>query len=469
VSGGVPEGTTRGRVVALIASAGAAAVVWFVVPAMDPVARHALAIGVFMVLAWITHALDPAVTGLVGGYLFWALGVVTFPVAFGGFADSTTWFVFAAILLGAMATRTGLPRRMAFLILRGTGTSYSRVLLGLIVADLVLTLFVPSGVARVMVMAPVAIGLVEAFGLGPGSNVGRGLFVVMTYAATVFDKMILGGLAAITARSAMEHVGHVEVLWSRWALACAPGAAITVVAAWRLALWLFPPERSAIAAGDTFVREAIRSMGPWSTAEKKAALLLVLALGLWATDALHHWSPALVGLGFGLAALLPGIGVLDADDLRRVNLLPMVFVGCAISMGNVLTATGALAGVTAALTRALGPLVHDLRGGSVVLYGAACVYHLLIGNEIAMVATSMPSMMQFARAQGLDPLSVGMIWTLGSGGKLFLYQSAVLIVGHSYGYFDRRDLLRIGVWMTLVEGGVVLLLSACYWPLLGIS
>jgi len=316
------------------------------------------------------------------------------------------------------------------------------------------------------VMAPIAIGVVEAFGLTRGSNVGRGLFVALVYAATLFDKMILGGLAAITARGAMEQVG-VEVLWSRWALACAPGSLITVFAAWRLALWLFPPERAALKDGDDFLGRSVEALGPWSVAEKKVAVLLLSALALWATDFLHGIPPAAVGLGFGLAALLPGIGVLTTDDLRGLNYLPLLFVGAAISLGGVLTATGALTNITAAMTHALVPLVPDLRTGSMPLYFAACAYHLLLGNEIAMVATSMPSLMQFARLQGLDPLAVGMIWTIGAGGKLFLYQSTVLIVGHSYGYFDRRDLLRMGACLTIVEAAVVQLLASAYWPWLG--
>lgn len=260
-----PAGT---RVTGLAVAIAVGVALWFLPIVNDPHARHALAIGAFMVVGWMTHGLDPAVTGLIGSYLFWALGVVAFPVAFGGFADSTTWFIFAAVVLGATATRTGLPRRLALLMLRRAGTSYSRVLLRLITADLLLTVFVPSGVARVMVMAPVAIGVLDAFGLAAGSNAGRGLFLALIYAATIFDKMILGGLAAITARGGMAQAG-VEVLWSRWALACAPGSLITVVAVWRLALWLFPPERMALKDGEDYVRESLERLGRRSTAERR--------------------------------------------------------------------------------------------------------------------------------------------------------------------------------------------------------
>jgi len=460
---------TSRRPLALGAAALTGVVLWSWPAAMAATPRHALAIGAFMIVSWATQALDPAVTGLIGCYLFWALHVVAFPIAFGGFADSSTWFIFAAMLIGEMVAVTPLPRRLAFGILQLTGATYARVLAGVILADLALTFFVPSGVARVVVLAPVAIGLVEAFGLGAGSRVGRGLFVAMIYASTIFDKMILGGAAAITAKSAMEQTGHVQVLWSRWAIACAPALLLTVVITWWLTLRLFPPEIAELPGGRAFLRDSFRAMGSWSRTEKRVAALLLLALGLWSTDFWHHLSPAIVGIGVGLAAFLPGIGALDGQDLRRTNLTPVIFVGCAISMGNVLSSAGALADATAALAHGVAPLVHGLGTGSVVLYLSACVYHLLIGNEIAMIATSMPAMMHIAQDRGLDPFAVGVIWTLGSGGKLFLYQSTVLIVGHAYGYFDRRDLLKIGAWLTLAEAVVVLALSAVYWPLIGLG
>ena len=80
----------------------------------------------------------------------------------------------------------------------------------------------------------------------------------------------------------------------------------------------------------------------------------------------------------------------------------------------------------------------------------------------------MPMLMNFAKTHNLNPLSLGMIWTFGSAGKIFVYQSAVLIVGYSYGYFTGRDLLRIGLLLTLVEFVVILLIVPLYWPMIGI-
>jgi di/tricarboxylate transporter len=103
-----------------------------------------------------------------------------------------------------------------------------------------------------------------------------------------------------------------------------------------------------------------------------------------------------------------------------------------------------------------------------VLYWSAFVYHLPIGDEVAMLATSIPVLMNFAREQNLDPLALGMIWTFGAGAKLFVYQSGVIVVGYSYGCFEARDMLRIGACLTIVESLILLLLVPWYWPLIGV-
>jgi len=53
-----------------------------------------------MVLAWMTQAMEFALAGFVGCFLFWVLKVVPFNVAFSGFANETPWFLFAALLQG---------------------------------------------------------------------------------------------------------------------------------------------------------------------------------------------------------------------------------------------------------------------------------------------------------------------------------------------------------------------------------
>src|SRR2546425_60010 len=89
-------------------------------------------------------------------------------------------------------------------------------------------------VARVVIMAAIAMGLVEAFGVAKGSNIARGMFIILVYQATIFDKMLIAGASSIAARGAIEKFGQIEVLWSQWFLAYLPCDLIVMIVAWRL-------------------------------------------------------------------------------------------------------------------------------------------------------------------------------------------------------------------------------------------
>ena len=443
--------------------------VWFAPLDIAPQTQHAFAIVGFMVVAWITQAMEFALAGLVGCFLFWALRIVTFDQAFSGFADSTAWFLFAALMFGRIATKSGIARRLAYSIMLRVGTTYPRVLLGLIVTDFLLTFIVPSGIARVVIMASIALALVEAFRAERGSNIARGMFLILTYTGNIFDKMIIAGAGSITAAGLMAKVGGVHISWAQWFFAFLPCSIVTVLAAWRLTLRLFPPEHVMLAGGKDLFRQELKKMGPWSGTEIKAAALLGFAIALWVTDFAHHISPVVIALGVTLFALLPRFGILDAEDMRTLNYMPVFFVAEAVSMGNVLDVTKGLDLLTNAVFAWMTPLLANLFTTTVVLYWVAFIYHFLLASEISMLGTSIPLVMEFAKEHQMHPLVLGLIWTFAAGGKLFAYQSGVLIVGYAYGYFTAGDLVKVGWWLTVVEFIVLALVVPFYWPLLGIQ
>jgi len=441
---------------------------WFAPLQFNAPAKHACAISLFMILAWAFDTLSPGLVGLIGCYLYWALGVVKVDVAFGGFADDTPWFLLAAILFGAIATKSGLARRIAFGVMLRAGTSYSRLLLGLIVADALITFCVPSGVPRVIVMAAVALGLNEAFGLEKGSNISRGMLLILTYTASVFDKTVIAGLATITARGAMERFGHIEVLYSRWLLAYLPVDLVLIAAAWRLTLLFFPPEKPALPGGAAYLKKEIAKLGAWKPAEKKALGFVLVAVFLWLTDSWHHISAAKIALGIVFLALLPRIGVLGLEELKSANYLLVFFAASVVSMGKVLTATNSLNVFTKVLFGWLTPVIPHSVLAPFVLYWIGFLYHLFLASGISMLGTSMPGLMAYAAAHHLNALALGMVWTFSSGGTIFAYQNAVLIVGYSYGCFGAKDLLRLGACLSILNSLLLLVVVPFYWPLIGI-
>jgi sodium-dependent dicarboxylate transporter 2/3/5 len=102
-------------------------------------------------------------------------------------------------------------------------------------------------------------------------------------------------------------------------IAYAPLGLANIFLIWWLMMRMYPPEKRDLPGGEAHLRQQLHSLGAWSALEKGATLWTVLAIGLWATDWLHGISPAVIGLGVGLAATLPGVGVLTIDHELRAG------------------------------------------------------------------------------------------------------------------------------------------------------
>ena len=54
-----------------------------------------------------------------------------------------------------------------------------------------------------------------------------------------------------------------------WLFAFLPCSIATVLVAWWLTLWLYPPERTAFAPDKAYFQRELAKMGPWSIAKPK--------------------------------------------------------------------------------------------------------------------------------------------------------------------------------------------------------
>jgi anion transporter len=443
--------------------------IWFAPLALDPRAKHAISITALMVLYWALEPIDHGLTGLLGCYLFWALGIVKFDTAFSGFTDNTPWFLFGAMIMGEAAARSGLASRIGYIVMGLIGTSYARLLLSVIVLVLVLNFLVPSGMAQLAIVAPMILGVMAAFGVEKGSNIGRGMFIILTYTCGLFNKMVLAGGASILTRGLVEKLTGKPISWTLYFIAYLPAVLLTIFACWLTILWLYPPEKKELPGGRKYLKDSLAALGPWSVPEKKTLAWLLLAIGLWSTDSLHGISPALVAMGIGLAVTLPIVGVLKTREVRSLNFLLIIFLGGALSMGEVLSKTKALDALTGVMMSWMTPLLGGAFVAAAVLYWTGFAYHFVLASELSMLSTSLPVIIKFAQSHHSNPVAMAMLWNFASGGKLFVYQSSVLVLGYAYGYFDGKDMLKVGAILTLVEGLIVMCLVPLYWPLIGLS
>ena len=151
-------------------------------------------------------------------------------------------------------------------------------------------------------------------------------------------------------------------------------------------------------------------MGPLSPQEWKSALLIAAAIVLWLTDFIHHIPASVIGIGVGLFALLPLVEILEIEDMRRLNYMPVFFVAAAVSMGTVMETTKVIDVLAQHVLAWMQPFLGNIVLTTIVMYWTAFAYHFLLASEISMLGTSIPLIMEFAKSSGFNPLQLGLIW-----------------------------------------------------------
>ena len=457
------------RLIYILASVASGFIVYFLPLAMSEVSRRAMAVTVFILAMFVSEAVPLGITGLFGCWLYWVFAGIAPAKAFAGFHSDSPWFILCCLMLGVMAEQTGLARRLAYRIVGRLGTSYSRILMGMIVVNFLLTFLIPSSVAKTVVMCAIAIGLIQAYGVEKNSNIARSLILLMTFQASLFDKVILTGAGNILSRGIIESMAKVYVSYGEWLIAFLPITLLTIVGSWLLTMWLFPPEKKHLEGGEEYCAAELERMGPMSKAEKKALLILGTTTLLWATDYWHHIPPSKIGILAGLFACLPVVGVLRREDLAKVNYLMVIFIGSVLCLGTVIADTEVLKTLTATFFKWMTPILSSASiSAAMLLYWYSNILHLVLA-DLSLISAALPPLMDFSLKGGFNPLTLGMLWAFSLGGKVFVYQQSALAIGYALGYFTAKDLFKLGIGLFALESFLLLVIIPWYWPLLGLT
>ena len=85
------------------------------------------------------------------------------------------------------------------------------------------------------------------------------------------------------------------------------------------------------------------------------------------------------------------------------------------------------------------------------------------------LATTIPLAMSVGAATGVNPVVCGLAVTIAGDAVLYYpAQSASSLVVYERGHLSAPEILRFGVWMTLLAGVVVLTVALPYWAAIGI-
>ncbi len=313
---------------------------------VKPEAWHLLAVFAATIAGFILQPLPIGATAMIACTALVIFGVMKPGEALAGFSNGTIWLIVSAFMFAEGFIKTGLGRRISYVLLSRFGSSTLRVAYVMSAADFIIAPFTPSNTARGGgIIFPIVRSVCAAIGSEPDKEENRrtGAFLIYSsYGAVITSACIFltGASNNVLATSLAQELFGVSMGWGDWFLACiVPGLLLTVLTPWLL-YKLINPELKKTPETQQMAKNELHLMGPMTLAEKVLCVIFVSALVLWATGSIHHIDSAFVAL-LGLSAMIVA-RILNWDDVlhQKGAWDVLIWMGVLINMAAYLSKFG---------------------------------------------------------------------------------------------------------------------------------
>lgn len=476
----------------LLAGPAIAFLIYFIDPfSVGHSAALVLAIGGLMITWWITEALPMPVVALLPLVAFPLFKLGTLEETATPYANPVIFLFMGGFMLGLAIEKWNLHKRIALNIVRVTGTSGNRIVLGFILATGLLSMWL-SNTATTMMMFPIALSVIHVIkenhkGDGNTRHFAVAIMLSIAYASNI------GGIATIIGTPPnVAYVGyiqkkyHMEVDFVNWMMICTPLAIVLLFCLYFvLVKWLFPNRIKADLQTKELIRDEIALLGPVSTAEKRVLYIFIGTALLWIFRTLINNAQSFFKLDDTMIALIcalalfitpagkilkrkenegeentiEGSSLLDWEDTQKMAWGILLLFGGGIALAGAMEKAG--------LIQELGHWLGQFSSAGFILVLVTVFVSLFISevmSNVAQVIVFAPVISALADAVGMNPLLLGIPMTLGAScaGMLPMGTPPNAIVFAS-GHIRLKEMVKAGFIMNIIS---MILITLFCWFLL---
>lgn len=447
---------------------------------MPTTAAKVLAIAGLMITWWVTEALPMPVVALLPLILFPLLKISKLEETAAPYANPIIFLFMGGFMLGLAIEKWNLHKRIALNIVRITGTSGDRIVLGFILASGLLSMWL-SNTATTMMMFPIALSVIHVMkennrGEGNIKNFSLTIMLAVAYASNI------GGIATIIGTPPnVAYVGYIQKKYNydvdfvNWMLICTPLAILLLAALYLVMVkWLFPNRIKSDDGTKQLIRNEIQQLGSLSVAEKRVMVIFIATALLWITRGIINDAQNLFKLDDTIIAVMCAVALFicpsgskdeNNDALLEWGDTSKMAWGILLLFGGGICLAGALE--KAGLMQQLGGWLAQFSGNGFLLVFVIVTVSLFISevmSNVAQVIVFAPVVSSLADAIGMNPLLLGIPMTLAAScaGMMPMGTPPNAIVFAS-GHIKLRQMTKAGFVMNIVA---VILITLFCWFLL---
>ena len=446
---------------------------------VSPLAQKVFSVAAWMIVWWITEAVSISVTALLPLVLFPLVGISDMATVASKYGSEVIFLFFGGFVMALALEKVGLHKRIALNIIRMTGTSPDRVILGFVLSTALLSMWI-SNTATTVVMLPIAISVVDLLRQDEDGFSSRDQNFALSLLLAIAFSANIGGVATLIGtppNSVMASIlldeFSIEISFARWLVVGLPFS-ITMLAVCYFVLvkWIYPSGLSKIQNASKLIYDELKKLGATSKEEWLVLSIFGFAILAWILRSTinEYWMPedfprlkdASISMvaAFAMftvpACFRDGKFLVDWEDTSRLPWGILILFGGGLALASAMSDAG--------IIKMTSQWIAELKGFSVFWIIVALVSLMLFMTEImsnvALVTIFIPVVGGIAAGLGVPLLHVAIPVTMASSCAFMLPMATPPnAIVFASGHIKVAQMVRVGVILNIIS---IIVLSALF-------
>ena len=440
-----------------------------------------IAIAVWMVVWWITETVHIAVTALLPLILFPLLKVMPIADVGANYGSPIIFLFFGGFILALALEKVNLHRRIALTIVKLTGTTPEKVVLGFMLATAFMSMWI-SNTASTVVMLPIAISVIKLLIDDKDGFTKRDKNFALSIMLGIAFAANAGGIATVIGTppnsvliGLLENEYNIQISFLTWMSFGFPFSLIMIMAVYFvLVKWMFPCKGILFTSSANLIHQELEKLGKISAKEKRVLTIFAITVFLWITRTVINdllpglkLSDTIISL-IGAVALFAiplnikkGIFVLDWNDTSKLAWGILLLFGGGLALAKGMASSGLVSLITDAI--AAGEFNILL---TVSLLIILMLFMTELMSNVALVAVLAPVVAGIAIGLNIPILNLLIPVTMASSCAFMLPMATPPnAIVFASGYVKVNQMVRAGIVLNLIAVGLLILYYQFVIPL----
>ncbi len=450
---------------------------------ISPEADKVIAVAIWMIVWWVSETVSISVTALIPLTIFPLVGIMDLKSVAANYGSPIVFLFFGGFVMALALEKVNLHKRLALNIVKLTGTTPDKVILGFMIATSFLSMWI-SNTATTVVMLPIGLSVIDllkndADGFTSGDkNFALALMLGIAYAANV------GGIATIIGTPPntvmvgfMEQQYQADISFLHWMMMGVPFSLIMIVVIYLvLVKFVYPNGLNSESSTHSIIDQKLADLGPIQPLEKRVLIIFILAMLAWILrTSINEWFPFLSFSDAGISMLaafamftIPfkhskNDFILQWSDTQKLPWGILILFGGGLALASAIAKVG--------MIDLIGETVSNNVSWSLLLIGAALIAIMLFITElmsnVALVAIFAPMVAGVAIGLDQEILHLLIPVTMASSCAFMLPMATPPnAIVFASGFIKVKEMTRAGIILNLISIAILIFYMQFIIPLL---